>query len=99
MVKDQIERGSSVYKLIILDYKMPNLKGVEAATMIRDLLCGRAPEQPTPLIACLTSYCAELPVEVRNKDNKLFDLISSKPIFKPGIFMLLEQADILQEND
>ena len=99
MVKDQVERGTSVYRLIIMDYKMPKLKGIEAAAMIRNFLCERAPEQPRPFIVCLSSYCRELPIDVKQGDGNIVDLILNKPIFKPGIFMILEMANILQEND
>ena len=99
MVKDQVERGTSVYRLIIMDYKMPKLKGIEAAAMIKNYLCEKAPEQPTPFIVCLSSYCSDLPKEILQEDNDLVDLIATKPIFKPGILMILEQANILQKND
>ena len=72
-----------------MDYKMPNLKGIEATTMIRDYLQQMVPEAPKPFIVCLSSYCNELPKKVIQKDDNLFDTVINKPIFKPGIFIIL----------
>lgn len=58
--------------LIILDWAMPNMDGLESAKIIRSLF----PTQP-PKILLLTAYSQE---EVHLKNENLFDLIISKPI-------------------
>ena len=44
------------YSLILMDYNMPVLNGIEATKIIRQLLKDYAPNLPQPHICCLTSY-------------------------------------------
>ena len=56
MVQKRVQAGDQVYRLIIMDYKMPILKGNESALMIKKYMREDAPDQTLPLIICLTNF-------------------------------------------
>ena len=43
LVKKRIENDNSTYKLIMMDYSMPNCNGSDATKQIRMVLYGQAP--------------------------------------------------------
>ena len=57
MVKARCSSGQPMYKLIIMDYSMPECNGTEATTAIRKIVQNRqAIIGVQPLICCLTAY-------------------------------------------
>ena len=59
LVRKRIQTAHSTYKLIMMDYAMPNCNGGEAAKQIRMLLFSEAPTLEQPFICCLTSYAEQ----------------------------------------
>ena len=80
--------GEQVYKLIILDFKMPVLDGNQASVMIRNFLKEEAPDQPQPYIVCLTNFYNKLLKNIQKSKHRI-DEVVHKPIFKAGIYNLL----------
>ena len=74
--------------LIILDYKMPVLKGNEASIMIRNFLKEEAFDQPQPYIVCLSNFYESLLKKIQSSKYGI-DEVVHKPIFKAGIYNLL----------
>ena len=99
MVQAQVMAGQSVYKLILMDYELQNnLKGNEAAFMIRSYLSRVAPEQPYPYIVCLTNY-SKMFIEKEQTDEYGFDEVVTKPSFKKSFSQLMKRAKIIQRSD
>ena len=85
MIQDRINAGQVMYKLILIDYKMPNCNGAEATAMIKSLLIDY--DNKWPYIACLSNFN-----EISIKKSVIragVDVFLSKPIFKVGIYRLL----------
>lgn len=56
LVKKRMQTVQTTYKLIMMNYAMPNRNGGDAAKQIRMLLFNEAPTLEQPFICCLTSY-------------------------------------------
>ncbi len=57
VIKDQVNSGRPVYKLIMMDYSMPDINGPEASKRIREFLTERGiPRKSQPYICLLTAY-------------------------------------------
>ena len=89
-IKEQISAGRSPYKLILIDYQMPQVNGSELAIMIRSHLTDLAPDQQQPYIVCMTGHM-NAAVRFDSMDSS-FDLLVSKPIFKEGMRRILTKA-------
>ena len=83
-----MQNGEKVYKLIILNYKTPVIKGNEASIMIRNLLKEEAFDQPRPYIVCLTNFYENLENKIQRAKYGI-DEVVQKPIFKVGMYNLL----------
>ena len=90
-IKEQVSAGRSPYKLILIDYEMPQVNGSDAAIMIRNYLTDHAPDQQQPFIVCMTVHTLHTSGAVRI-DSTGFDLMVSKPIFKEGMRRILIKA-------
>ena len=55
-VQELYEKRQTTYRLIIIDYAMPVLSGIDATIMIRKYLSERVKPSEMPFICCLTSY-------------------------------------------
>jgi len=79
--------------MILMDYEMPILNGIEATKIIRQYLKDTAPNLPQPYICCLTSYNDK---KLKNEALKAnMNSFAVKPIFKSGIQQLLIQAKVI----
>ena len=54
-VKKLYAKHKRTYNLILMDYKMPVINGIQATKMIRKFLMESAPQLPSPHICCLTT--------------------------------------------
>ena len=94
LIRDRIESEHTTYKLIMMDYAMPNCNGGEATKQIRLLLFSKAPTLEQPFICCLTSY-AERSYQALALDAGMNGFLT-KPVFQRGIRSLLIKANIIK---
>ena len=82
-VKNLLETHGQTYTLILMDYNMPVLNGIQATKIIRQYLNDNAPNLPQPYICCLTSYNDK---KLKNKALKAkMNSFAVKPIFKRSL--------------
>ena len=95
LVHAQVLSGSPLYKLVIMDYKMPIMKGNVAASMMSKFLSAEAPHREKPYIVCLTNFASSLLREKLDPSQDGINEVISKPIFKSGFCKLLGKAKLL----
>ena len=93
LVKQRYEKYQSTYKLILMEYSLPELNGTGVTIFIRDFLSRNDPTLKQPYVVCLTSFTASS----FKKDAKLagMDYFQPKPIFKQGILKILKLANMI----
>ena len=80
-VKDLVNAGKPVYKLIMMDYSMPDCNGPEATKRIREFLNQRGiPRKKQPYICLLTAYSGKS--YKKNAIESGMDACLNKPVFK-----------------
>ena len=93
LVRNLFESAGRTYNLILMDYDMPVLNGIEATKIIRQYMKDTAPNLPQPFICCITSYND---ANLKNEAIKArMNSFAVKPIFKSCIQKLLIQAKVI----
>ena len=94
MLRHTEESLTLPYKLIVMDYMLPGMNGLEASRQIIKFANQRNIEQP--FIALLTSNPSQ------KIKNQAFDMqigkVISKPIFKAGVQRLLIDAKLIEDR-
>ena len=97
LVRKRVESDNSTYKLILMDYSMPNCNGSDATKQIRMFLFSQAPHLQQPFICCVMSY-----VE-RSYQQEVLEAgmngFLTRPVFQAGIKRLLAKANINSESE
>ena len=85
-----------MYRLIMIDFKMPNTNGLEASRYIHHYLADeqKIPNKFMPYIVCISNYCNYEAVQKNYKSVGIDELIQ-KPIFKLGIYDLLYRTKLI----
>ena len=55
VIKERYEEEKSTFQLILIDYIMPNMNGLDTTYQIRKYLNEEAPDVPQPFIVCMTN--------------------------------------------
>lgn len=55
VIKERYEEEKSTFQLILIDYIMPNMNGIDTTYMIRKYLNEVAPDVAQPFIVCMTN--------------------------------------------
>lgn len=79
------EHGAA-YDIIMLDWKMPGMDGLETARAIRD----RIPEDAAPIIVMVTAHSRE--ALLSEPDSALTDAVLVKPITASSLYNAVSQA-------
>ena len=79
-----------MYKLILLDYCMPDMDGLETAQKIRELIAMKGITQPH--ICCASAYTE--PSFVKKALASGMDSYISKPVNLPDILALMKKANV-----
>lgn len=79
-VKQRFRTQGNAYKLILLDYSMPECNGAQASMKIRKFMNKHLKKKDQSLICCLTAYTREK-YEKEAKSSGM-DYFISKPVHK-----------------
>ena len=94
LIKGRCLSKEPMYKLILMDYSMPDCDGPTATKLIRKLVIERQNMAGVqPIICCLTAYS-----EQQYKDSAIrsgMDCILVKPIFKASAHKILLKAGLI----
>ena len=82
-VKQRYRTQGNAYKLILLDYSMPECGGIEASMRIKKYLNKHMPKKAQSFICCITAYQREK-YEKQAKESGM-DYFLSKPVYKQGL--------------
>ena len=84
-----------MYKIILMDYSMPECNGPESTMLIRKFLKDVGIERnKQPVICCLSAYSEE---EFQKKSIESgMDMFLAKPIFKKHINQLLTKTNLIK---
>ena len=81
-----------MYKLIMIDYKMPTPNGAETAAMILNFLIQQQQaDSSRPYVVSISNFNDSSTIKEKCMSAGVDEFVS-KPIFKIGIYRLLVQA-------
>ena len=80
-----------MYRLIIMDYKMPVCNGLDATIQIRKIL--ERNRITMPYFVCLTNFKENYKIRMASLEAGMDEFVG-KPIFKSGIYRLLVAAEL-----
>ena len=83
--------GLPMYRLVLLDYSMPDFDGPKCTQMIREFASERGLQQP--VIVCITAY-AEATFRAAALAAGMDDVLV-KPVFKKRMLRVLRKFDLL----
>ena len=72
----QVQLGAPKYDVILMDWRMPEMDGLSAARLIREL----STDQHAPVIIMITAYGAEVLADAQQDDDVPFAGFLTKPI-------------------
>ena len=55
-VRARVQSGEAIYRMIMMDFSMPECDGPTSTKAIRQLLSKDAPDLKQPFVCCLTAY-------------------------------------------
>ena len=96
LVKARQESDEPMYKLILMDYSMPECGGLRATQAIRSLInfaVSWGSDVKQPLICCLTAYNEKSYKDAAKKSG--MDCLLVKPIFKASAHKILIKAGLI----
>ena len=96
-VKQRYKTQKDAYKLILMDYSMPELGGVEAGMKIKKFMNKVLPKKDQSVICCITAYSGKK-YEQQSRVAGM-DFFLSKPIYKSGMQKLLIRVGLVESRD
>ena len=81
-----------MYRLILCDYSMPGMNGLQTTQQIHQLLTNAPNNPPMPLLCCVTAYSA--PNFRKKALEGGFDDFITKPVFKDRLQAVIIEARI-----
>ena len=91
MVKNRVESGKPMYRLILMDYSMPFCDGPTATRKIRKYLTKT--NYYYPFICCLTAYTEQSFIDEARAAG--FDDFACKPVSKEILTKILRKANLI----
>ena len=92
MVKDRVESGKRMYRLILMDYSMPICDGPSAIREIRGYLSTSQPDQ-NPFICCLTAYSEQSFIDRAKEAGS--DDYATKPVNINTLEQILRKSNLI----
>ena len=97
IVKQRNKDKRGVYKLILLDYSMPNCNGVQTVKLIRKFMDTYMPMRKPSFICCVSAYTSN---EYRmNAASAGMHYFLSKPVAKDAMQIVLEKACLIAPEE
>ena len=92
LLDKRIKEKKPIYRLVLMDFAMPEVDGCECANQIRHFISSKGFAQPA--IVCLTAY-----TETQFRDKALaagMDEVAVKPVFKKKMQQILARYHLIQ---
>ena len=95
-VKQRFHTQNDAYKLILMDYSMPELNGIEAGIKIKKFMKKYLPVDQKSYICCITAF--EGKKYAKQSLLAGMDFFLRKPVFKSGMEKLLKKVGLTNED-
>ena len=96
LVKQRNKDKRDCYKLILLDYSMPNCDGVQTVKLLSKFMNTYMPLKKPPFICCISAYSSN---KYRvNATAAGMHYYLSKPVGKDAMRVVLEKAGLIAEE-
>ncbi len=92
MVRDRVELGKCMYRLILMDYSMPICDGPTATREIRGFMSTNQPNHQ-PFICCLSAYTEQSFIDRAKEAGS--DDYATKPVNMNTLKQILRKANLI----